>query len=64
MSRSGALTSTSLKSSSMALTQDLVDLCFRDETDPGAIGGHTPHVLRDALSWHLNLEETGRMIGV
>jgi succinyl-CoA:acetate CoA-transferase len=29
-----------------------------------AIGGHTPHVLRDALSWHLNLEETGRMIGV
>jgi succinyl-CoA:acetate CoA-transferase len=27
-----------------------------------AIGGHTPHVLRDALSWHLNLEETGRML--
>jgi succinyl-CoA:acetate CoA-transferase len=29
-----------------------------------AIGGHTPHVLRDALSWHLNLEETGRMLAV
>jgi succinyl-CoA:acetate CoA-transferase len=27
-----------------------------------AIGGHTPHVLREALSWHLNLEETGRML--
>lgn len=27
-----------------------------------AIGGHTPHVLRDALSWHMNLEETGRML--
>jgi succinyl-CoA:acetate CoA-transferase len=26
------------------------------------LGGHTPHVLRDALSWHLNLEETGRML--
>ncbi|MDY7567355.1 acetyl-CoA hydrolase/transferase family protein [Pseudomonas sp. RTC3] len=25
------------------------------------IGGHTPHVLREALSWHINLEETGRM---
>jgi succinyl-CoA:acetate CoA-transferase len=29
-----------------------------------AIGGHTPHVLRDALSWHLNLEETGRMLAI
>ena len=28
------------------------------------LGGHTPHVLRDALSWHLNLEETGRMLAV
>ena len=27
-----------------------------------AIGGHTPHILRDALSWHINLEETGRML--
>ncbi|SEH23962.1 gamma-glutamylcyclotransferase [Rhizobium sp. NFR12] len=36
MSSSGALTSTALKSSSMSLTQDLVDLCFRDEMDPGA----------------------------
>ncbi len=27
-------------------------------------GGHTPHILRDALSWHLNLEETGRMLPV
>jgi succinyl-CoA:acetate CoA-transferase len=25
------------------------------------IGGHTPHVLREAISWHINLEETGRM---
>jgi len=24
-------------------------------------GGHTPHILREALSWHENLEETGRM---
>ena len=27
-----------------------------------AIGGHTPHVLREALSWHINLEEMGRML--
>ena len=27
-----------------------------------AIGGHTPHVLRDALAWHINLEEIGRML--
>lgn len=27
-----------------------------------AIGGHTPHVLREALSWHCNLEETGQML--
>lgn len=25
-------------------------------------GGHTPHVLREALQWHINLEETGRML--
>lgn len=25
-------------------------------------GGHTPHVLRDALSWHANLEEKGTML--
>jgi hypothetical protein len=29
-----------------------------------AIGGHTPHILREALSWHINLEETGRMLKV
>ena len=29
-----------------------------------AIGGHTPHILREALSWHMNLEETGRMLAV
>ncbi|WQG59412.1 succinate CoA transferase [Pseudomonas sp. RTB3] len=27
-----------------------------------AIGGHTPHILREALSWHINLEETGHML--
>ncbi|AOE82650.1 acetyl-CoA hydrolase/transferase family protein [Pseudomonas sp. TCU-HL1] len=27
-----------------------------------AKGGHTPHLLRDAMSWHINLEETGRML--
>ncbi len=27
-----------------------------------ALGGHTPHILRDALSWHINLEETGKML--
>ncbi|HEY0288064.1 MAG TPA: acetyl-CoA hydrolase/transferase family protein [Pseudomonas sp.] len=27
-----------------------------------AKGGHTPHVLRDALSWHINLQETGSML--
>lgn len=26
-----------------------------------ALGGHTPHVLRKALSWHISLDETGRM---
>lgn len=29
-----------------------------------ARGGHTPHILRDALAWHMNLEETGRMLAV
>ncbi len=24
-------------------------------------GGHTPHLLNEALSWHANLQETGRM---
>jgi succinyl-CoA:acetate CoA-transferase len=28
------------------------------------LGGHTPHILKDALSWHLNLEETGRMLAI
>ena len=27
-----------------------------------AKGGHTPHLLREALEWHINLEETGRML--
>ena len=25
-------------------------------------GAHPPHILREALSWHENLEETGRML--
>ncbi|TBU76056.1 acetyl-CoA hydrolase/transferase family protein [Phytopseudomonas daroniae] len=25
-------------------------------------GGHTPHILREAMEWHINLEETGRML--
>lgn len=25
-------------------------------------GGHTPHILREALQWHINLEESGRML--
>jgi len=28
------------------------------------LGGHTPHILKEALSWHLNLEETGRMLAI
>ena len=27
-----------------------------------ALGGQTPHVLREALSWHANFEETGHML--
>ncbi|MDS1216442.1 acetyl-CoA hydrolase/transferase C-terminal domain-containing protein, partial [Acinetobacter baumannii] len=27
-----------------------------------AKGGHTPHLLREALSWHANFEETGQML--
>ncbi|MCU4412640.1 acetyl-CoA hydrolase/transferase family protein [Acinetobacter sp. WU_MDCI_Axc73] len=27
-----------------------------------AKGGHTPHLLREALSWHANFEETGHML--
>ena len=27
-----------------------------------AKGGHTPHLLREALSWHSNFEETGSML--
>ena len=26
-----------------------------------AKGGHTPHLLNEALSWHANFEETGHM---
>ncbi|MBD1600331.1 acetyl-CoA hydrolase/transferase family protein [Pseudomonas typographi] len=29
-----------------------------------ARGGHTPHVLRDALLWHINAEETGHMVAL
>jgi hypothetical protein len=29
-----------------------------------AKGGHTPHLLREALSWHANFEETGQMLQV
>lgn len=27
-----------------------------------AKGGHTPHLLREALQWHINLEENGHML--
>jgi succinyl-CoA:acetate CoA-transferase len=37
-----------------ALTQYFEKAC--------AHGGHTPHILRDALSWHINLEERGHML--
>lgn len=29
-----------------------------------AKGGHTPHLLNEALSWHANLEENGHMLAV
>ena len=29
-----------------------------------AKGGHTPHLLREAMAWHINLEETGRMLDI
>ncbi|MFF7707179.1 succinate CoA transferase [Pseudomonas sp. NPDC007930] len=29
-----------------------------------ARGGHTPHILRDALAWHINAEETGCMVAL
>jgi len=29
-----------------------------------AKGGHTPHLLREALSWHSNFEENGHMLAV
>jgi succinyl-CoA:acetate CoA-transferase len=25
-------------------------------------GGHTPHILREAMNWHINLEERGHML--
>jgi succinyl-CoA:acetate CoA-transferase len=49
----------------------IIDNCvhpdFRDAlndyyTRACEIGGHTPHILREALSWHINLEETGHML--
>ncbi|MNO77288.1 Succinyl-CoA:coenzyme A transferase [compost metagenome] len=27
-----------------------------------ARGGHTPHILREAMAWHINLEENGHML--
>ena len=27
-----------------------------------AKGGQTPHILREALSWHSNFEEQGKML--
>lgn len=27
-----------------------------------AKGGHTPHILREAMQWHINLEECGHML--
>ena len=27
-----------------------------------AKGGHTPHLLREAFAWHINLQETGQML--
>jgi succinyl-CoA:acetate CoA-transferase len=36
---------------------------FNDYSDRAcAKGGHTPHLLREALSWHANFEETGHML--
>ena len=29
-----------------------------------AKGGHTPHLLREALQWHINFEENGHMLAV
>jgi succinyl-CoA:acetate CoA-transferase len=26
------------------------------------LGGHTPHILREAFQWHINLEESGHML--
>jgi succinyl-CoA:acetate CoA-transferase len=26
------------------------------------LGGHTPHILREAFQWHINLEENGHML--
>ncbi|MBV2133204.1 acetyl-CoA hydrolase/transferase family protein [Pseudomonas sp. MAP12] len=49
----------------------IIDNCvhpdFRDELNDYferacAKGGHTPHILREALQWHINLEETGSML--
>ena len=37
-----------------AALQDYVDRA-------SARGGHTPHLLEEALSWHLRLRDTGRM---
>jgi succinyl-CoA:acetate CoA-transferase len=37
-----------------ALNQYFADACAK--------GGHTPHLLREALQWHINLDENGHML--
>jgi succinyl-CoA:acetate CoA-transferase len=49
----------------------IIDNCvhpdYRDALDQYfaaacAKGGHTPHLLREALQWHINLDENGHML--
>lgn len=49
----------------------IIDNCVHPDYQPALndyferackLGGHTPHLLREALSWHVNLEETGHML--
>lgn len=51
--------------------QVVIDNCVHPDYRPAlqayfdaacAKGGHTPHILRDALAWHINAEETGHML--
>ncbi len=51
----------------IAIIENCVHPSFKDELldyyeRACAIGGHTPHILREALQWHVNLEETGHML--